>query len=205
MDTASRLDRAFFERATDEVAVDLLGCSLVTCKDGRVTSGRIVEAEAYGGATDLASHAAIYQRSRSTIMSGLPGVAYVYRSYGVHACFNVVARLPGATGAVLIRALEPLEGIAVMIDRRGLDQPTLLCGGPGRLAQALGIQVDDNGLDVVVDNTITIVRGEPPARVVATPRIGITRDTDRLWRFCEASSPWLSRPAPAGAGASMKS
>jgi DNA-3-methyladenine glycosylase len=205
VDTASLLDRPFFERATDVVACELVGCTLATNKSGRITSGRIVETEAYGGASDLASHAAIYQRARSGIMSGPAGISYVYRSYGVHACFNVVARLPGSTGAVLIRALEPLEGIELMIQRRGLVQPKLLCSGPGRLAQALGITLDDNGVDVVAGNTIAIRSSERPSHVLATIRIGITRDTDRLWRFCEAGSLWLSRAVSAAPGASMTS
>lgn len=205
MGTANRLNRSFFERATEEVAVDLIGCVLVTVKDGLRTSGRIVEAEAYGGADDLASHAAIYQRTRMAIMSGPAGIAYVYRSYGVHACFNVVARVPGSTGAVLIRALEPLDGIETMTRRRGLERLQLLCSGPGRLAQALGITLGDDGLDVVADYRIAIQAAERPGEIVATTRIGITRDTDRLWRFCEAGSSWLSRPAPAMPGASMTS
>lgn len=203
MDTDCRIDRAFFERATDEVAADLIGCTLATHKDAHLTSGRIVETEAYGGPADLASHAAIYQSTRTAIMSGAAGIAYVYRSYGIHACFNVVARMPGSTGAVLIRALEPRDGIELMERRRGLDQPKLLCSGPGRLAQALGIALSDCGLDVVACDSIVIYPGDGGTQVVATTRVGITREMDRPWRFVDARSRFLSRPAPKASDASM--
>lgn len=194
MGTMGRLDRAFFERPTERVAADLVGCTLMTNQGGCLTGGRIVETEAYGDTSDLASHAAIYQRSRSAIMSGSAGIAYVYRSYGVHACFNIIARPAGSTGAVLIRALEPVIGIEEMISRRGLNKRRLLCSGPGRLAQALAITLSDNGRDVVVDDTIRMSDSDQRANVFTTTRIGITRDQDRPWRFGDYDSVFLSRP-----------
>jgi DNA-3-methyladenine glycosylase len=197
VDGLNRLSRSFFERPTDLVAADLVGCGLITIKDGQRTGGRIVETEAYGGVTDLASHAAIYQRSRAAIMAGPAGIAYVYRSYGVHACFNVVARETGGTGAVLIRAIEPIDGIDVMRKRRGVEPIKLLCSGPGRLTQALAVELNDDGRDVVADDTISLVGTENTPVVIATARIGISRDVDRPWRFCDATSPFLSRPLAA--------
>ena len=197
MDRLNRLSRGFFERPTELVAADLVGCGLITIKDGQRTGGRIVETEAYGGVTDLASHAAIYESSRATIMAGPAGIAYVYRSYGVHACFNVVAREMGGTGAVLVRAIEPTDGIDVIRIRRGVEPIRLLCSGPRRLTQALAIVLNDDGRDVVADDTISLVATDSTPAVIATARIGISRDVDRPWRFCDASSPFLSRPLAA--------
>lgn len=201
MEAHRRLDRAYFERPTDVVAVELIGHTLATRKGGAWTTGRIVETEAYGGADDLASHAAIYRRSREAIMSGTAGLVYVYRIYGVHACFNVVAHRPGETGAVLIRALEPVNGIEMMSARRGTDNFSALCAGPGRLTQALDIALEDTGVDVVVDDTIAVLAGVGVVALESTTRIGISRDVDRLWRFVDPESRCLSRPLRSGASA----
>jgi DNA-3-methyladenine glycosylase len=189
-----RLDRAFFSRSTVDVARDLLGCVLVRTAHGQAVSGRIVETEAYGDETDLASHAAVYQRTRIEIMRSQPGTVYVYRSYGIHNCFNIVAHKSGEAGAVLIRAVEPITGREVMAARRGVPEDGSLTNGPGRLGQAFALHKSDTGVDVVTSDDIYLLRGPRPTRLGASARIGITRDIDRLWRFFDETSGSLSRP-----------
>jgi DNA-3-methyladenine glycosylase len=187
-----RLPRRFYQRDPVEVARDLIGTLLVRKLDGQVLVGRIVEAEAYRF-DDPASHAYRGETARNRSMFGPPGHAYVYRSYGIHRCLNAVAR----EGAVLIRAAEPLEGMATMAARRGLDAPRLLCAGPGRLCQALGIDLTDDGADLCRGDLLWLARGGRPPSVVATPRVGISVATDYPWRFVEADSPFASRsPRP---------
>ena len=188
----ARLDRAFFTRPTLEVARALLGCVLASeLPEGR-TSGRIVEAEAYLGADDLASHAAKRATGRVTAMWGPPGIAYVYRSYGMHAMLNVVTEPEGSTGAVLIRAVEPVEGIDLMRRRRGVEPVRLLCAGPGRLCQALGITLDDHGTDLVTSDRLWLAPGSRPVAVSAGGRIDISRGTEQPWRFFETGSRYVS-------------
>jgi DNA-3-methyladenine glycosylase len=189
-----RLDRAFFTRSTIVVARDLLGCVLVRTAHGRTVSGRIVETEAYGDETDLASHAAVYQRTRIGIMRAEPGTVYVYRSYGVHYCFNIVAHELGEAGAVLIRAVEPIAGREIMAERRGVAEDGPLTNGPGRLGQAFALHRSDTGVDAVTSDEIYLLGGPRPANLAASARIGITRDVDRLWRFFDEASGWISRP-----------
>ena len=189
-----RLDRKFFARLTIEVARDLVGCVLFRALGGQVVSGRIVETEAYGDETDLASHAAVYQRSRIDIMRAEPGTVYVYRSYGVHYCFNIVAHESGAAGAVLIRAAEPISGYDVMTERRGVASDGPIASGPGRLGQAFALEKADTGRDVVRDPDILVLPRQDSPTIVASERIGITRDTERLWRFYDSDSPAQSRP-----------
>jgi DNA-3-methyladenine glycosylase len=189
-----RLDRKFFARLTIDVARDLVGCVLFRALGGQVVSGRIVETEAYGDETDLASHAAVYQRSRIDIMRAVPGTVYVYRSYGVHYCFNIVAHESGAAGAVLIRAAEPISGYDVMTERRGVASDGPIASGPGRLGQAFALEKADTGRDVVRDPDILVLPRQDSPTIVASERIGITRDTERLWRFYDSDSPALSRP-----------
>ncbi|MGI8477592.1 MAG: DNA-3-methyladenine glycosylase [Thermomicrobiales bacterium] len=172
-ESSQRLDRAFFARPTVEVAVALLGCVLTTrIRDGE-TSGRIVEVEAYGDASDPASHAARLRRGRVESMSGPPGIVYVYRSYGIHPMLNVVAEPDGIAGAVLIRALEPLAGQELMRRRRGVEETGRLCCGPGCLTVAMGITLDDHGRDIVSEPGMSIELGMRPKAVSAGPRIGI--------------------------------
>jgi DNA-3-methyladenine glycosylase len=187
-----RLDRSYFARATTEVARDLLGCLLVSDREGERTSGRVVEAEAYLGPDDPASHAFTRRTGRVTAMWGPPGVAYVYRSYGIHAMLNVVTEPEGVSGAVLLRALEPVDGVAAMRRRRGVEAERLLCSGPGRLCQALGISVEDHGLDLVTSTEVWFEGGDRPGGVAAGARIGITRGTDRAWRFFVTDSRHVS-------------
>lgn len=203
-------DRAFFAGDPVAVARALVGAVLeVTGADGRRCAGRLVEVEAYGGPDDPASHAFGGPTPRSAVMFGPPGVAYVYFIYGMHHCLNVVTGPAGTAGAVLVRAVEPLRGRPDMARRRGLDPDAAgdrdLAGGPGRLCAALGIDLAWNGLPVVAGarrpaaapGRLRIVAGESPARLVASPRIGVRRAADRPWRFCDADSPCLSRPAQA--------
>ena len=188
----TRLSRAFYARGTLVVARALLGCYLVHDAPPGRSAGRIVEVEAYLGPRDPASHA--YRRtSRSEVMWGRPGTAYVYFSYGAHACMNVVTEAEGRAGAVLLRALEPVEGLALMRRRRGTDDLRLLASGPGRLTQALGVTLDLNRSDLVT-GPLYVARGVPPAAIARTPRIGISAAADRRWRFVVRGSPALSRP-----------
>ena len=174
------------------MARDLPGCVLVhATPEGRVV-GRLVEVEAYLGPRDPASHA--YRRTaRSEVMWGPPGTAYVYRSYGVHACLNVVTEPLGRPGAVLLRAVEPMEGIALMQRRRRTTAARQLGSGPGRLTQAMGITLAHNGADLVT-GPLYLARGARDGSVAATPRIGISVATERRWRFVLRGSPFLSRP-----------
>jgi DNA-3-methyladenine glycosylase len=175
-----------------EVARDLVGCTVCSHLGGVRTAGKIVEAEAYADATDLASHAARLKRGRVESMSGPPGLTYVYRSHGIHAMLNIVTEPEGSTAAVLIRALEPLSGVELMRERRGLEPLEMLCSGPGKLCKALGISLDDHGIDLTSSDLLWITPrlSEPP--ILVSGRIGISRDRDRMWRFFETGSRFVS-------------
>lgn len=163
--------------------MDLLGCVLAHRSPEGIASGIIVETEAYRP-EDPACHAYNGPTMRNRTMFGRPGLAYVYLSYGVHHLLNVVCEEEGVGSAVLIRALRPLEGRALMVRRRG--RRTNLCDGPGRLTQALGVDLAKDGHDLT-GGELTISRGEPPAsQVVATTRVGLTRGVDLPWRYLVA-------------------
>ncbi len=189
------MNRAFYERGVVEVARDLVGCVL---RHGE-TAGAIVETEAYHE-SEPACHAHVGLTGRTHILFGPPARAYVYRSYGIHALFNAVAEDEGVGAAVLIRALEPLEGLELMRERRGLQRAEDLCSGPGKLTQALDIELDLNGSDLL-GGPIAI---EPPRpgweapELLVGPRIGITKAAELPWRFCAAGSRSVSRPWPSG-------
>jgi DNA-3-methyladenine glycosylase len=188
------LTEAFYARPVGEVARDLIGCVL---RHGDC-AGRIVEAESYHQ-SEPASHAYAGLTPRNRTLFGAPGLAYVYRSYGIHACLNAVAEEDGVGAAVLIRALEPVEGLELMRARRGLERPEDLCSGPGKLTQAMGIWLDLDGTSLL-DGPITVEPRRPAARepqVVVGGRIGITKAADLPWRFCDATSRHVSRPWPA--------
>jgi len=193
---AARLPVAFFKRDAASVARDLLGRLLVTEFRGRRAAGRIVEVEAYLGAEDPASHAYRYRRhAQNQALYGSAGDWYVYLSYGVHWCANLVVGPPGEGAAVLLRALEPVEGLGLMRRRRGIEPPRLLCAGPGRLTQALGITRAIDGSPMRAAPAWLEV-GRPPedSDILETPRIGITRAVEWPLRFIERASPWLSGP-----------
>jgi DNA-3-methyladenine glycosylase len=188
----SHLERAFYERPTVDVARDLLGHMLISVTPEGRTAGRIVETEAYLGADDPASHAARLRTGRVEAMWGEPGIAYVYRSYGIHAMLNVVTEPLGETGAVLIRALEPVFGIDLMRVRRGSEDERLLCSGPGKLCQALAISLDLHGTDLVSSDRLWISPGETPHDVSASGRIGISRGQAHPWRLWVTGNPHVS-------------
>ena len=183
---ARRLTADFFERDAPVVARALVGVTLFVGGVG----GRIVETEAYD-ANDPASHSFRGPTRRNASMFGPPGRAYVYRSHGLHWCLNFVCGSGGA--AVLIRALEPLAGVDAMIARRGLSESRLLCAGPGRLCQALGVDGAFDGR--ALDRAPFALAGASAREIVAGPRIGIARGVETPWRFCLAGSAFLSRKA----------
>ncbi|MCC7024105.1 MAG: DNA-3-methyladenine glycosylase, partial [Thermomicrobiales bacterium] len=188
-DFAGHLGRDFYARPTNAVARALLGQLVVSHAPEGLTAGTIVETEAYLGPGDPASHAARLRNGRVEAMWGEPGIAYVYRSYGVHAMLNVVAKLPGETGAVLIRALEPVAGIDLMRERRGIADDRLLCNGPGKLCQALGIGLDLHGTDLVTSDRLWIAPSERVATISTSGRIGISRGQERDWRYWITGNP----------------
>jgi DNA-3-methyladenine glycosylase len=182
-----------YARSVHEVARDLVGATL---RHGQ-TAGRIVEVESYHQ-EEPASHAFIGPRPRTEVLFGPPGFAYVYRSYGIHALLNAVAEEDGVGAAVLIRAIEPLEGIELMRERRGVARDEELTNGPGKLTQALDIGLDLNGADLE-RGQVRIQPRDPAARapkIVVGERIGITKAADLPWRFCDATSRYVSRPWP---------
>lgn len=179
-------DRKFFARNVDQVARDLIGC-IVLVED---VGGIIVETESYDP-EDEASHAYQYRRTaRNEAMFGLPGQAYVYRSYGMHWCLNFVC---GNASAVLIRALEPTEGLAKMRKRRGLEDVKKLCAGPGRLCQALGVSKKHDGISLL-KSPFELYLPAKAFSVGAGPRIGITKAINLHRRFCAKNTPFLSKP-----------
>jgi DNA-3-methyladenine glycosylase len=192
------IDRAFFERPVVDVARDLVGCTVRHAG----SAGVIVETEAYHH-SEPACHAYVGLTARTSTLFGPPGMAYVYFSYGIHALLNVVCEPEGEGAAVLIRALEPVDGVALMRARRGVDRVEELCSGPGKLTQALGIGLDLNASSLLHGP----IRVEPPPRSVAVPqlaagpRIGITKAVELQWRFCARGNRHVSRPWPPQAGA----
>ncbi|HSB60366.1 MAG TPA: DNA-3-methyladenine glycosylase [Vicinamibacteria bacterium] len=188
------LPPAFYRRPAPVVARALLGCLLVSRRDGERTAGRIVETEAYLGPEDAASHAAFRPGSRP-LFYGEGGRAYVFRAYGRHLCLNAITGGVGTPGCVLLRALEPVAGVGTMARRRGLAPDVLrLASGPGNLARALGIGLDDNGAHLGRGRlTLHAPRDRRHPAVATGPRIGITRAPDLVLRFWVAGSSFVSR------------
>ena len=188
------LPRRFYMRPARAVARDLLGCIVVSRRGRSLTAGRIVETEAYLGPEDAASHAA-FRPSSHWLIYGEGGFAYVYLNYGIHYCLNAVAGAAGRPGCVLIRALQPVAGLATMARRRGVDaDSSRLASGPGNLTRALGITSRENGADL----TRGLFTIEPPDRprdfrIASGPRVGITRAVDLRLRFWIHGSPFTSR------------
>lgn len=193
------LARGFFARDTLEVARDLLGRRLVRTLEGKRLSGRIVEAEAYVGEQDEASHASPGLTKRNASMYGPPGHAYVYLIYGMYTCFNVVTGQEGFPAAVLVRALEPVEGLETMRERRGGRPDDQLTSGPGRLCEALAIDLRFDGADLCSpDARLFLEEGEPvpDERVATGPRVNVRGDDIAVnvpWRFYVEGSRYLSR------------
>ena len=181
-----KLRRSFFARSVHEVAPELVGAMLLV--DG--VGGRIVEVEAYDH-EDPAAHSFRGRTARNASMFGAPGRAYVYRSYGVHWCLNFVCE-PGS--AVLLRALEPTNGLDTMAARRGTSEARLLAAGPGRLTQALGLTGEHDGLPL--DRPPFELYAAGDVEIAVGPRIGITKAAELPWRYGEAGSRYLSRPLP---------
>ena len=192
---AKVLPRGFYDRPTEQVARDLLGKVVVHEESDGSTAGRIVETEAYLGADDEAAHSFAGVTVRTEVIFGPPGHAYVYFSYGMHHCLNLVAEQAGRAGCVLIRALEPIEGVERMFERRPrAKSPRDLCSGPGKLTQALGLNLSHYGADVT-SGPLT-VREPLQARAFAIargPRVGITRSADLPLRFWIRDDPFVSR------------
>ena len=206
-----KLPRAFYDRPTLDVAGDLIGKVLVHNRRGVRTSGVIVEAEAYIGESDPACHAAPGPTRRNGPLYGPPGYAYVYLNYGIHSLVNFVTEQEGAPAAVLIRALDPLDGVAVMRRRRaresrgrrsGGDVAVLathdLCRGPGNLTMAMGIGLRENRLDLLGDRLFVEDRGVVVGPITWSPRIGIRVGTDHPWRVFVPGHPAVSGARPRG-------
>jgi DNA-3-methyladenine glycosylase len=186
-----RLGRDFYGRPVHDVARDLVGCVV---RHGE-TAGRIVETESYH-MDEPACHAYVGLTERTRTLFGPPGHAYVYFSYGIHSLLNAVAEPEGTGAAVLIRALEPVDGLDVMRRRRGVERATELCSGPAKLTQALEIGLSLNGSSLL-DGPIEVLERESQPRIAIGERIGITKAADLPWRFCDAGSAHVSRPWPA--------
>jgi DNA-3-methyladenine glycosylase len=183
-----RLRRAFFNRSVHDVAPELIGATLLV--DG--VGGTIVEVEAYHH-TDPAAHSYIGLTARNAVMFGPAGYAYIYRSYGIHWCLNFVCEEDGSASAVLIRALEPTQGLPQMRRRRRLEDARALCSGPGKLCKALGVTHKHNGL--ALDRAPFELRArEATPEIVTGPRIGITKAVDHPWRYGLKGSKFLSKP-----------
>jgi len=182
-----KLRKSFFARSVHDVAPELIGATLLV--DG--VGGRIVEVEAYDH-EDPAAHGYRGRTPRNASMFGPPGHAYVYRSYGVHWCVNFVCEGEGTASAVLVRALEPTQGLDLMAARRGTAEPRLLCSGPGRLCQALGLAGAHDGL--ALDRPPFELYAGKDVEVAVGSRIGLTKAAERPWRYGEAGSRFLSRP-----------
>jgi DNA-3-methyladenine glycosylase len=182
------LTKKFFDRGVHAIAPDLIGASLLV--DG--VGGIIVEVEAYHH-MDPAAHSYGGRTPRNAVMFGPPGYAYVYRSYGIHWCLNFVCEEEGSASAVLIRALEPTAGLAEMRARRGVEDVRLLCSGPGRLGQALGVTIVYNGLPLDRPPFELSAR-DVPVEIAIGSRIGITKAAEHPWRYGMKGSRFLSRP-----------
>lgn len=187
------LSRDFYKSSAVSVAKKLLGKILVHQTQDILTSGIIVEVEAYLGENDNASHASNGMTPRNKIMFGKPGFSYVYLNYGIHSLFNVVTNPEGKAGAVLIRAVEPIDGLDAMMDRRKTTSKVNLCSGPGRLTQALGINLSNNGFDLLC-NPLYITNGSNRKfHIGSSPRIGISKGTEHNWRFFVDGNKYISK------------
>jgi DNA-3-methyladenine glycosylase len=188
MAKAQLLRPAFFARSVHKVAPELIGATLLVAGIG----GTIVEVEAYHH-TDPAAHSFGGQTARNAVMFGPPGHAYVYRSYGIHWCLNFICEPEGSASGILIRALEPKEGLAAMRRRRGQKDERLLCSGPGRLGEALGITRDKHNGARLDRAPFQVFARERKPEIVAGPRIGISKAVELPWRYGMRGSAFLSK------------
>jgi DNA-3-methyladenine glycosylase len=186
------LAHSFYDRPTVEVAPDLLGRTLVYRSPAGVMAGVIVETEAYGP-EDPANHAFRGLSKRNAHMFGPPGMAYIYRIYGMYWCLNAVTRPEGHGEAVLIRALEPIEGVELMEANRGMTDRRLLCKGPGRLCMALGLTGEMNGADLAEETLFITEKRQEQFDITVTTRIGLTKAADFPWRYYITGNPYISR------------
>ncbi|HEV2139515.1 MAG TPA: DNA-3-methyladenine glycosylase [Nitrososphaerales archaeon] len=192
----ARLRRPFFMRYTPSVAKELLGCRLVRILEHERLAGLIVETEAYRGQRDPASHAFRGRTKRNEIMFGQAGHAYVYFTMGAHFCLNITTELKETPAAVLIRAIEPVEGVGAMKRNRGLDDLNGLADGPGKLTKALGIDGDLNGEDIIRSTRLFLERGTKPTVILASSRVGISAGKSFKWRFFVQGSQFVSKAKP---------
>jgi DNA-3-methyladenine glycosylase len=204
----SKLPRTFYLQPTLDVARELLGLYLVRATPRQILSGRIVEVEAYCGDRDPASHSFRGRTPRNEVMFAEGGHLYVYFTYGMHFCANVVTGGAGIGHAVLLRAVEPVEGIARMARRRGMKPSAIseLCNGPAKLSQAFGLGRQQNGLDLCGDS-IWIERRDPPledSMIGTSTRVGISTATEHKWRFLVKGNLFVSRGRPAGKDGNAK-
>lgn len=191
---ANKLSREFYLQDTLEAAKAVLGKVLVHQTESGVLSGRIVETEAYLY-NDPACHASRGITRRNEVMFGEPGRAYIYFTYGFHYCLNFVTQPKGTPEAILIRALEPIDGIDIMMRNRGKDGIHNLCSGPGKLTQAMGIDKLLNDEDLLSDKLYVLDDSDDPGEIIARPRIGIKEAADELWRFYPIRyKEWVSKP-----------
>lgn len=198
MRRSTRLTRSFYDRPTLEVSRDCLGKYLVYLSPDGKLAARIVEVEAYIGETDPACHAASGPSKRNEHLYGKPGTAYIYLIYGSYYCLNFVTEEDSFPAAVLLRAAEPVEGVEIMWKRTETVLPSSkLLSGPGRCCRSLGLTLDQNGYDMALRDSILYLedRHEPMPEVEVSPRIGITKAADRLWRFYDRDSNAVSGPA----------
>jgi DNA-3-methyladenine glycosylase len=189
----NRLQRSFFQRPPPVVARALLGTVLVRKVGKKRLSGMVVETEAYGGPRDPASHAYRGMTPRNRVMFGEAGHAYVYFTMGLHFCLNVTTGSPGSPGAVLLRALEPVEGLGQMLENRGTNDESRVVRGPGNLTKALLIDRAFNGEDIIRSKALFFEEGVKPPRVGVSARIGVTSAKTRPWRFFVTGNLSVSR------------
>lgn len=192
-----RLRRSVFLGETTDVARRLLGCRLVRVHNRSRSAGIIVEVEAYRGEDDPASHAYGGMTERNRVMFGEEGHAYVYFTMGMHWCLNVTTEKVGKAGAVLIRAVEPMEGIDFMMKNRKMRRLVGLTDGPAKLTQALAIDGELNGEDMVSSPRLFLERGRTVRGVASSSRVGISRGVEFEWRFFDAGSKFVSKKMPA--------
>ena len=189
-----KLPRKFYNRSTIDVAIELLGCSLISYTNGIKTGGMIVETEAYIGEDDPACHAFRGLTPRNEVMYGPPGYLYVYFTYGNHFMMNVVTQKNGYPSAVLLRGVEPKLNTEVMAERRGIDDLYNISSGPGKLTKALNVTKDQNGIDLKGSEIYLLDLSKGQYDIYASPRIGIGEyGTDRLWRFFIKDNSHVSR------------